>query len=123
LSLVSLGTETQSPQRARVPARHKLTLATVLAVDGIAELDEVGVATDSLREGPLEAVWVCGAFGAAGAGIAVGRAVVGDGCGGKIVPPLARGALGEEGVRVREEGRVGKRFLGGVSLGRIQGLS
>lgn len=38
-------------------------------------------------------------------------AVVGDGRCGEIVPPLARGTLGKEGVCIGEQGGVGEGFL------------
>lgn len=39
------------------------------------------------------------------------RAIVGNRRCGEVVPPLARGALGKEGVRVRKKGGVGEGFL------------
>lgn len=86
-------------------------MSAVFSVNGIAELDEVGVAADGLRIGPLQAVGVGSAFRAARASVAMGGAVVGHRRGGEVVPPVARGALGEEGVCVGEEGGVGKGFL------------
>jgi hypothetical protein len=104
VALFALDAEAQSPQRARVPSGDKFALAAVLSVDGISELDKFFVAADSLREGPLETVGVRGAFGAARGGVAVGGVVVGHGNLGQVVPPFAGGALGEEGVRVGEQG-------------------
>jgi len=116
LALFALGAEPQFPQGACVPARHKLALTAVFSVYRVAELDEVGMPADGLGERPLQAVGVVGAFGAAGAGVAVGGAVVRYGGGRQVVPPFARGALGEEGMRVREEGGVGEGFLLAVSV-------
>ena len=52
----------------------------------------------------------------------MGGAVVGYRGEGKVVPPLAGGALGEEAVRVREEGGVCEGFLNiYVSMIRLSG--
>jgi hypothetical protein len=45
----------------------------------------------------------------------VGGVVVGHGNLGQVVPPLAGRALREEGMRVGEQGGVGKWFLGAIS--------
>lgn len=49
-TLFSLNTKAQFPQCSCVPAGYKLALAAIFPVHGIAELDEVFVAADSLRE-------------------------------------------------------------------------
>lgn len=111
LAFFALNAESHSPQRARVPAADEVALATVLSFDRVAELDVVCVPTHCLRERPLQAVGVGGAFRAAGRGIAMGGTVVGDGGGREVIPPFAGGALGEEGVSVGEEGGECEGFL------------
>lgn len=69
------------------------------------------MATHGLRKGPLQTVWVVVALGAAHAGIAVSRTVIGHGSFGEVVPPFAGWAIREERVCVGEKRRVGEGSL------------
>lgn len=80
-------------------------------VYGVTQPDIIGMATHGLREGPLQTIRIVVALGAAHAGIAVSRTVVGHGSFGEVVPPFAGWAVCEERVRVGEKRRVGKGSL------------
>lgn len=62
LAFATLSAKPKAPQQARVPARQEVAVAAVLAVDAVAQLDVVCVSADALREAPLHAGGVGGAF-------------------------------------------------------------